>query len=149
MISLNSGTGNMRGWPSAFPTRPPAHCTGKNFITTDPGQTDPEGSRDLEEGNIFGSLFWGMNSQLDNIVFGIEADLTVDSFDKKHDSGNITYITMPAATFAIQSRVSSEWMASIRPRLGYAFDKSLVCVSSGPALSLFDYRFKFTDTNAP
>jgi len=125
---------------------PTVHTRGAAYFNaTDIAQLDPLGSRDLETGNISGTLFGGINHQIGNIVLGLEADFTLSHFDEKYDTGDTPYDSLPGRNFRLQSRVRSDWMASIRPRLGYAFDKSQVYISAGPALSQFKYAFKFND----
>lgn len=119
------------------------------FITTDPGQVDPQGSRNILENNLNGSLLLGYNHQAGHAVFGIEADLLLTDYNKTTRSGDINYFTVPAETFSVTTEVRSNWQVSLRPRIGYAREKSLFYVSAGPALTGFKYNFTFTDTNGP
>lgn len=119
------------------------------FITTDPGQVDPQGSRNIDETNLVGSLLWGLNRQTGLTVYGVEADVSLTNFDAQYSSGNIAYISLPTSTFSITTKVRSNWMASIRPRLGYAREDALMYVTAGPSLARFKYDFSFTDTNIP
>ena len=118
------------------------------FITTDPGQLDPVASHDIKAGNVSGTVFWGVNRQLDNILYGVEIDLYLTDYNERYRSGNITYLTQPAHTFEINSRVKSNIALSLRPRLGYITGDSLFYLSLGPVLRHFEYNFKFTDTFA-
>ncbi|XPV76036.1 MAG: outer membrane protein [Desulfovibrio sp.] len=115
------------------------------FNAQDIRQLDPLGSRDLEAENFTGTLFGGFNHQIDNFVIGLEGDFTLGNFDKEYDTGDIEYASLPGRNFNIESKVSSYWMASIRPRVGYSFDNSLISLSAGPALSEFEYTWKFRD----
>lgn len=119
------------------------------FITTDPGQTDPEASHDMDATNFISSLFLGLNHQIGNIVIGLEADVSLDNYNEKYSSGDITYLTQPTATFSVSTKVESNWAFSVRPRFGYAFKKSLLYISGGPSIRKFDYDFTFSDTFGP
>jgi len=119
------------------------------FITTDPGQVDPEGGKKLEETMVNGGVLVGMNRQYGNIVAGIEVDLTRSAFNEQYTSGNIAYITVPASTFNLTTKVTSDWLASVRPRLGYAHKDGLYFASAGPAMTRMNYDFYFADTAGP
>ena len=119
------------------------------FITTDPGQTDPQASRDLEATNVTGSLFWGLNRQIGNKVYGLEVDLSLTDYNEQYTSGNISYLTAPASTFSVVTNVKSDWAVGLRARLGYIREKSLFYVSAGPSIRQFKYDFTFTDTFHP
>ncbi|MBL4615647.1 MAG: porin family protein [Magnetovibrio sp.] len=119
------------------------------FVTTDPGQVDPQGSQNLKATIFNASLIGGLNRQFGNTVFGLETDIMLANFDEQYSSGNITYITVPGSTFSATTKVESKWIVSLRPRVGYARNSSLFYVSAGPALTRFKYDFTFTDTNGP
>ena len=63
----------------------------------------------------------GYNWQHDNIVFGVEADMS--ALDLKASSPSLSY--------------NEDWMATVRARLGYSFDRILPYITAG---------FGFTDT---
>lgn len=119
------------------------------FIDQDPGQLNPLASKDLTDSNAISSIIWGYNKQNQNFVYGVETDISFSNFRDENDTGNINYITMPAATFRIQSKIKSKYLISIRPRIGYATNKSLFTISAGPALTKIDYNFNFSDTHSP
>ncbi|MCG8511605.1 MAG: outer membrane beta-barrel protein [Rhodospirillales bacterium] len=119
------------------------------FVTTDPDQVDPQASRNILENNLNGSLLWGMNRQTGNAMYGVEADLLLTNYNKTLRSGDINYLTVPAQTFSVTTKVKSNWQVSVRPRIGYARKTSLFYVSGGPAVTQFKYDFTFTDTNGP
>ena len=123
---------------------------GLNYFTgTDPAQIDPEGRRDLDTITFTGGVLAGLNWQFGNIVAGIEADVTHSEFDEQYSSGNITYLTQPADTFNARTKVTSRWIVSVRPRVGYAHNNSLFFASAGPAATRLDYDYFFSDTFNP
>lgn len=116
------------------------------YFTNDTAQMNPILSKDLDENNLSGTIMWGINKQNQNLVYGLEADLSFSNYDKKSDTGNVIYASSPANTFRAQNEIKSNWLISLRPRIGYATKKSLFFISAGPALTYIDYTFRFEDT---
>lgn len=118
---------------------------GTYFTGTDYLQLDPEGSTDLDTLAPSLSLFGGYSIQNGPWVYGLEAEATLSRFDQEHETPSTVYITNPAISFTMSTRVRTDWMASLRPRLGYAFGDSLISISAGPALSQINYRFQYAN----
>lgn len=116
------------------------------FLMTDPIQTDPVASHDMDATNLTGRLFLGLNRQIDNMVYGLEADVSLADYNEKYSSGNITYLTLPTNSFSVTTKVKSNGAFSIRPRFGYVFEKSLCYISAGLAIRKFEYDFTFSDS---
>jgi outer membrane immunogenic protein len=82
------------------------------------------------EGAVVGGQI-GYNWQASNLVFGIEADIS-GSFLKK--SASITTFEsfapgVAAGTMGITQEI--DWLASVRGRIGYAFDRSMIYATGG------------------
>jgi outer membrane immunogenic protein len=75
----------------------------------------------------------GYNWQVSNWVFGIEADIEYARLSSAQTSPTVTLPGIQPLFF--QSSVSSNWMATVRPRLGYAFDRALLYVTGGLAVA--------------
>lgn len=118
------------------------------FFMTDHPQIDPQISQDLEATLFNASFSGGINRQYGNAVLGLEGDFMMNDFDEQYTSGNMTYETNSTQYF-ITSKVNSKWIASLRPRVGYAQDSSLFYLSAGPALTKFEYDFQFSDNYGP
>ena len=73
----------------------------------------------------------GYNLQFDQVVLGIEGDFEISSVD-----GEFTNST--GATSAGNSEL--DWLASVRARLGWAFDRFLPYVTGGIAFGDFDFE---------
>lgn len=116
------------------------------FDTTDPDQTDPKASQNIEATNLSASLFWGINRRTGNILYGLEADVSLTDYNEKYKSGDIYYLTAPGASFNVVTNIESSWAVSPRARLGYIHEKSLFYISAGPSIRHFKYDFTFTDT---
>jgi outer membrane immunogenic protein len=93
-------------------------------------------SIDLDGG--FAGVYAGYNFQWDSLVLGIEGDINkawmeedVDDFDGD------------TASFEI------DWFGSVRGRLGYAFDRTLIFATAGVAFASVDYdldEYPFSDS---
>jgi outer membrane immunogenic protein len=70
----------------------------------------------------------GCNLQYDNFVFGIEDDV---SWTNEHGSAS----DRPPFVTTATSQTSEKWINTLRPRLGYAFDRFLVYGTAGVALA--------------
>ncbi len=85
----------------------------------------------LSTGNFgaYGFLFGGTlgaNYQVGALVFGIEAD-----GNRTDVSGFGTYTSNPLCTGSCQT--TNDWLATVRGRIGYAFDRYLVYATAGAA----------------
>jgi outer membrane immunogenic protein len=96
------------------------------------------GNFDINGGLAGGTI--GANFQSGQFVFGVEAD-----GDWTDIRGSLTSTTIcPVATCTYQT--SNEWLATLRGRVGYAFDRVLVYGTAGGAAG--DVKATFTGTTA-
>jgi outer membrane immunogenic protein len=90
------------------------------------------GSGSLSPNGFTGGIQLGYNWQWNRVVFGIEGD--IDALMLKADRS----VTYPDPTIGgdidnIQQSIKTEWLATIRPRLGYAFGNFLPYITGGVA----------------
>jgi outer membrane immunogenic protein len=88
----------------------------------------------------------GYNWQAGKIVFGIESDF--DYFSQR-GSSLITraYTALPATTFTVNSAVSTDWLWTLRPRVGFLASPNLLLYGTGGlAVTQLSGTFRFTDT---
>lgn len=85
--------------------------------------SDPDG--------FFGGIHAGYNMQSGSIVYGIEAD--VNASDLRGSYQNVTGL-------ASAGSARSDWNASLRGRLGVAFDRALIYATGGVAVAEWRYR---------
>jgi outer membrane immunogenic protein len=84
----------------------------------------------------------GCNYQIGAIVWGIEGD-----FDYMGLRGsNTTTAIFPGGggAFTVASSVNTTWLATVRPRVGVAFDRGLIYVTGGLAATNLQYNNTFT-----
>ncbi|WP_084805448.1 outer membrane protein [Bradyrhizobium sp. NAS80.1] len=107
-----------------------------NFIETRVGRllTNPQNDS-ISNGAVFGGVHAGYNWQVTQWVFGVEADWdwtgVKNSFCRQTDT-----FSLPCADnrdgFLTYSE-KTEWLASVRGRLGFAWDRVMVYATGGAA----------------
>jgi outer membrane immunogenic protein len=105
------------------------------------------GSQSLENDNFTGGIQAGYNWQFGKAVIGGEMDFNYQGID---DSKSCTagYPCCAPTTFTVESRVQTDWLFTVRPRIGFAMDKWLIYATGGLAVTNIKADFKFTDTFA-
>ena len=74
----------------------------------------------------------GYNAQVGNILLGLEAGANAFDFDASR-SGTTTFISDPNLLFTVTNTIKSDWIATLRPRLGWVQDNWLLYVTGGLA----------------
>jgi len=85
----------------------------------------------------------GYNYQVGNIVWGLEADFDYSGLNASSDRGPFTYVG--GGTFALSNSVKTDWLFTLRPRVGLAFDRFLPYVTGGLAVTDVKYSSSLTD----
>jgi outer membrane immunogenic protein len=81
----------------------------------------------------------GYNRQWGNFVAGVEGDISWLHFNKTVATAGSPFLTFPFGTAAFTTTVSTNWLATIRPRIGYAIDKALFYATGGVAIGDVKY----------
>jgi len=91
----------------------------------------------FELSGVFGGLQGGYNYQMGSFVFGLEADIQAAGID---DDIN-------ASTGIIDWTGKSElnWFGTVRPRIGFAWDRALIYATGGVAFGGVDYKIHADD----
>jgi outer membrane immunogenic protein len=101
------------------------------------------GTGSANDSRFIGGGQLGCNWQTGTLVFGVEGDL--DSFSTRSTSTvNGTLTTTDA--FTITNAVKTNWLGTVRPRVGVAADRSLAYVTGGVAFTNFSYAQTYADT---
>jgi outer membrane immunogenic protein len=96
-----------------------------------------------DDGNFIGGGQIGCNWQTGSWVIGIEGDF--DAF--RADPTLVgTGVLTTGDTFVITNSVTTNWLATVRPRLGWAFDRSLLYITGGLAVTNIKYTQTYADT---
>ncbi len=85
----------------------------------------------------------GYNHQVDRWLFGIEADA---SYTGLRQSRTVTAPFLTGGALTTTGSVGSDWMATLRPRAGYAVDRTLFYLTGGLALTDLNFASSYADT---
>jgi len=91
-----------------------------------------------------GGIQGGYNWQWSNFVAGLEADFGYFGLGGS-SSGTGVYPCCAPATFTIASSVRTDWLATVRGRLGFASNNWLFYITGGAAFTQLKGDFAFTD----
>jgi outer membrane immunogenic protein len=99
-------------------------------------------NRTLSFDGFTGGIQLGFNRQTGSLVWGIEADINGVSAETSHAGGAISGTTITGFTqFAELS-----WVATVRGRLGYAMNRTLVYATGGVAFGDWDVNMHMTSS---
>jgi outer membrane protein OmpA-like peptidoglycan-associated protein len=104
-------------------------------------------SRGIHNDTITGGGQAGYNWQLNNWVFGVEGDFRGGG---PSGTSTITAVAPGTANFAVGDgfHASSDWNASARGRIGYAFDRALLYATGGIAFADANMSANFVPVTA-
>ncbi|HEX7775952.1 MAG TPA: outer membrane beta-barrel protein [Parvibaculum sp.] len=138
-----NGTGNFSdafgnaadNTPGGSGTDGPLNVVGLNAVQSAKAQGILVGSLGSSNHSVFiGGAQAGFNWQMNNFVFGPEADLAyLGDGERKGYTGTTTPPPPGGFTNSGSSRSSVDWLSTVRLRAGYAFDRALVYATGGLA----------------
>lgn len=115
------------------------------FDATDSRQIARTGDNDLAQWRPSGGVAGGYSQQFGRVVVGIEASANTLFVDDE-STVKENYISVPTATFTLKQSIKADWMATLRPRLGWAQDNWLGYITGGVAVTRLKIDALFTDT---
>lgn len=80
----------------------------------------------------------GFNYQIGSFVFGVEGD--IEAMNARSGFQDPPLVRSPFDPGGLV-RVQQDWQASVRARLGYAFDRFMIYGTGGAAFTQFDYAY--------
>jgi outer membrane immunogenic protein len=90
-----------------------------------------------------GGLEGGYNYVMSNgLLLGIETDIGYFGINRNR-TRTVPSIVNPAVTYTVFQSANTDWLWTLRPRIGYTFDKFLVFASGGLALTDAHYDANF------
>ncbi|MFC3675722.1 outer membrane protein [Ferrovibrio xuzhouensis] len=116
------------------------------FTSTDPAQIAGAGDGTLKQWRPSGSLYGGYGRQYGHVVLGVEADAGTLLFDDDRAT-TVGYTSSPGNSFTIRQSVKADWLATVRPRLGWAEGNWLAYVTGGLAVARLSVDTSYTDTS--
>ncbi len=95
--------------------------------------------------NLFAGLQLGYNFDLGGVILGVETDFGAMSFDDGR-TVSANYPCCPGTGYTITQSAKTDWVWTVRPRLGFVAGKVLIYGTSGLAFTQIDQQASFTDT---
>jgi outer membrane immunogenic protein len=89
----------------------------------------------------------GCSYQTGTLVFGLEGDF--DSFRSDPQFNNNTNTLANGNVFAISQSLTTNFLATVRPRIGIAADRNLAYITGGAAFTSVSYTTSYVDANTP
>jgi outer membrane immunogenic protein len=96
----------------------------------------------LSPDGFTGGAQLGYNYQSGNLVWGLEADF--DYFRLK-DSSTVSSTFVGGGPFTVDNAVETDWLFTLRPRVGMTFGRFLPYVTGGLAVTNMKYSSSLTD----
>lgn len=128
-VGVNAGG----SWNTSDVTFDPVLSSGWQFAPTGlPALSVTQGSPSLHGDGFIGGGQAGYNYQTGNVVIGIEAD--IDYWGVKLSRVSPTFSYPGAANYFFTESVSTNWLATVRPRVGVALDHALFYGTGGLAV---------------
>jgi len=103
---------------------------------------DAAGTGSMNKTGFIGGGQAGCNFQTGAFVFGLEGDIDGVSANATLTGTGVSTI----GPFAVTNSVKTNWLATVRPRAGVAFDRSLLYVTGGAAFAGIRYTQAYADT---
>lgn len=116
------------------------------FFSSSVSSINSNGSGSLKPRGFTGGGQIGYNFQTGNWVWGLETDFQSFRQDKTRTVGPITYPDFAPTTYTIVQKVDTDWLYTLRPRLGWAANDWLIYATGGLAVTRLKTSFSFADT---
>src|SRR5262249_10038331 len=103
------------------------------------------GDAKLKGKGFGGGIQAGYNYQTGSIVWGLEADANYIHLRKSYTTD--VFAGVDGGTYEADGSIRSNWLITLRPRIGVAFDRLLLYVTGGLAIANnhFDQDISFTN----
>jgi outer membrane immunogenic protein len=98
----------------------------------------------LEPDGFTGGGQVGYNHQVDRWLFGVEAD--ANYFGLKQTRTAAAVLPIGISAFSTTNSVTTDWLVTLRPRVGYAVDRTLFYATGGLALTEMKSSSGFVDS---
>ncbi|MGE0651601.1 MAG: outer membrane protein [Alphaproteobacteria bacterium] len=104
------------------------------------------GSGDFSSTGFTGGIQAGYNKRKDDIVFGVEADFGLMDLGKSESAAGTFPFAFLGTSYALEQTMSTDWLATLRGRLGRAvMPKLLLYVTGGVAFTDFKFTSRYSD----
>lgn len=131
-------------WGSADPTS--STVFSGVFGASTAAAVNAVGAQHVNSSSATGGFTAGYNWQVNTAVLGLEGDINYFGF-KGSATGSAVYLCCAPSTFTVNSSVSTDWLATIRGRIGFlATPNWLIYATGGAAIAEVRGNFNFADT---
>lgn len=117
---------------------------GNYFVTTDPGQIGAAGRGSVNSSAFTGGVQGGYTAQNGNWLLGLEADVGLLSLGASR-AASAVFLSAPANAFTVSQTVGTDWIATVRPRLGWAMGDAAFYATGGLALTTLKFNAQYLD----
>ncbi len=138
---LNAGGGWGRSVSSSIPT-------GTGYLSAVDVVAIAAAGPSFDSSGFTGGVQAGYNWQTGSMVVGLESDFQYFHMTGSGSSTRV-YPDFAPVTFTSTSSISTDWLWTIRPRVGWAMDKFLFYVTGGLAVTKLNGSWAFIDSFAP
>jgi outer membrane immunogenic protein len=121
---------------------------GTHLVPADVAEVSNDGTGSANSSNFVGGGQAGCIFQTGTVVVGLEGD-----FDYFHTTSsfynNTNMLPVAGVPFVIGQSVTTNYLATVRPRFGVAADRNLAYITGGVAFTRASYTESYVDTAAP
>lgn len=117
------------------------------FGTTSVPAIATAGDQTMNKAGFTGGVQLGYNWQIQNAVIGLETDFSYMGV-RASTSNTALYPCCAPTNFTINQSAKTDWLFTLRPRLGWASNNWLLYVTGGLAVTQIKGDFSFSDTFA-
>jgi outer membrane immunogenic protein len=122
--------------------------SGNHLVGGDPALVGGAGTGSGDDSGFLGGGQAGCNLQSGVVVFGLEGEF--DYFHSNSQFSNNTNTLSDGVTpFTISQSLTTNYMASVRPRVGIAANRNLAYITGGVAFTKVSYAESYIDGAAP
>jgi outer membrane immunogenic protein len=136
-VGINGGAGASA---SNFDTNVGA---GGYLTGTDPATVEADGGGSAAETRPIGGAQVGCNWQTHTVVFGLEGDF--DYFRSNSNFVNNTDTLAAGTAFTVGQSLTTNYFATVRPRIGIAADRNFAYITGGAAFTDASYTQVYSD----
>jgi outer membrane immunogenic protein len=143
-VGLNAGG----AWNESNPTTTTLFPVAAYFADSSVTAIGQAGNQHIDRAGFTGGVTGGYNWQINNAVIGVEADFNYFGI-KGSSTATALYPCCAPTSFTITSSVSTDWLATVRGRVGFLATPALLLYGTGGlAVANVKANYLFTDTFA-
>ena len=109
---------------------------GTYYTGNDVELISPHSNNKTSDNNIGVTFSIGTNNVVNDILYGIELDLSLANYVNEYNSGDVYYDTQPTKTFNVKTKLSHDWIVNLQPKIGYIHNSSIFYIAGGLSLRL-------------